>query len=473
MKLRNDDGADRYVARCLSLVLFFMWITDGWDVATFGVASGLETFAFSCCVQASVGLTFLVCAIPTARTLLDGMPVLRPCAVAAAASVVLSVCAALVGGMALVVTLGVAKGAAYALFVRMWFGHCPPSEKDVFVTLLACAFVGAALRAGIARIGLVGASVISCALPLLGLVSYARSAGGAGLAQGEGGQAPYACEALSRRSARLQMLGLLLCGFASGIAPSASAALPDASPNGILVPFILIMLLVLVGYPRRETLLSGFILVACGCIACALMAPASEGWALDLVRTDLWVLMYFSMAWFSGQMPAKNGAMSPDCLRGFSALYLCTVAAALMAQCVDYTVACVMTLALLVCALVVFFLDATRRQGASGDVPVTAGGASADNAASLISERFGLSSSERDAMDCLARGYSLRRTAEQMCLSENAAKYHRHNVYKKLGVALRQELIDFIEAWQESDSDAVEPGVSGGRSENGFPANNH
>ena len=48
-------------------------------------------------------------------------------------------------------------------------------------------------------------------------------------------------------------------------------------------------------------------------------------------------------------------------------------------------------------------------------------------------------------LEWLARGYTLKEVARQQGITEGAAKYHRHNVYLKLGVASRQELIGVVE----------------------------
>lgn len=45
----------------------------------------------------------------------------------------------------------------------------------------------------------------------------------------------------------------------------------------------------------------------------------------------------------------------------------------------------------------------------------------------------------------LSRGYSLRQVAVRLGITEGAAKYHRHNVYLKLGVSSREELIALVE----------------------------
>ena len=55
----------------------------------------------------------------------------------------------------------------------------------------------------------------------------------------------------------------------------------------------------------------------------------------------------------------------------------------------------------------------------------------------------------------LAHGYALRQISLELNISENTAKYHRRNVYQKLGVSSRQELINLAssaQAMQSSES---------------------
>ena len=60
----------------------------------------------------------------------------------------------------------------------------------------------------------------------------------------------------------------------------------------------------------------------------------------------------------------------------------------------------------------------------------------------------------------LASGNSLHRVAETLCISEGAAKYHRHNLYVKLGVSNRQELLDFVAALAKRPLEAADEQAS-------------
>lgn len=61
-----------------------------------------------------------------------------------------------------------------------------------------------------------------------------------------------------------------------------------------------------------------------------------------------------------------------------------------------------------------------------------------------LAERAGLTEREGEMLLMLARGHSLKRASEVLSVSEGTAKYYRHNLYVKVGVSSRRELIDAI-----------------------------
>ena len=60
--------------------------------------------------------------------------------------------------------------------------------------------------------------------------------------------------------------------------------------------------------------------------------------------------------------------------------------------------------------------------------------------------RYALSEREAQMVVCLMRGYSAERTAQLNGISINTVRTHSKNVYRKLGVHSRQELIDLVES---------------------------
>lgn len=58
---------------------------------------------------------------------------------------------------------------------------------------------------------------------------------------------------------------------------------------------------------------------------------------------------------------------------------------------------------------------------------------------------YALTKRETDVLRLLAKGYSVKGIAEKLVVSENTVKFHRSNIYQKLGINSRQSLIDMIE----------------------------
>ena len=61
-----------------------------------------------------------------------------------------------------------------------------------------------------------------------------------------------------------------------------------------------------------------------------------------------------------------------------------------------------------------------------------------------IALHYGLTPREYDMLVVLARGNSMARAQEELVISEGTAITHRRNLYRKLGVTSKQELIDFV-----------------------------
>ena len=69
-----------------------------------------------------------------------------------------------------------------------------------------------------------------------------------------------------------------------------------------------------------------------------------------------------------------------------------------------------------------------------------------------VAESAGLSSREYDVMLLICRGYSAKRAANQLCLSESTINTHTDHIYKKLGVHSKQEMIELVEHEGRSSS---------------------
>ena len=71
--------------------------------------------------------------------------------------------------------------------------------------------------------------------------------------------------------------------------------------------------------------------------------------------------------------------------------------------------------------------------------------ADADEVATRISQDYGLSQRERDVFMLLARGYTSSRIQKELYIAAGTVNYHSRNIYAKLGVHSKQELIELFE----------------------------
>lgn len=63
----------------------------------------------------------------------------------------------------------------------------------------------------------------------------------------------------------------------------------------------------------------------------------------------------------------------------------------------------------------------------------------------LIAGTYQLSSRESEIMACIIRGHDVRRIAKELYISENTVRYHSKNLYRKLGVHNKQEVLAIYE----------------------------
>jgi DNA-binding CsgD family transcriptional regulator len=64
----------------------------------------------------------------------------------------------------------------------------------------------------------------------------------------------------------------------------------------------------------------------------------------------------------------------------------------------------------------------------------------------VAAERFQLSNREAEIMNLLVHGYTAKRVAQELMLTENTVNTHVKRMYTKLGVHKRQELVDLVES---------------------------
>lgn len=79
--------------------------------------------------------------------------------------------------------------------------------------------------------------------------------------------------------------------------------------------------------------------------------------------------------------------------------------------------------------------------------PAEYGASSFDDRCQGIGNRFGLSEREVDVLRLLARGYSSSSIQSELFIAAGTVNYHTRNVYAKLGVHSKQEVIDLVDSW--------------------------
>ena len=89
--------------------------------------------------------------------------------------------------------------------------------------------------------------------------------------------------------------------------------------------------------------------------------------------------------------------------------------------------------------------DAPCRGADQASVPEEAPGALFDRACMTLASEAKLTARETEVLALLARGRTIGYVADELVIAQNTAKGYVKNVYAKLGIHSRQELIDAVE----------------------------
>lgn len=130
----------------------------------------------------------------------------------------------------------------------------------------------------------------------------------------------------------------------------------------------------------------------------------------------------------------------------YEAVFVRGVLEAVPFNVVYFAVACV-ALLLLNGFSVALRLPYLRGSVADGSEPAL--GAVHDSYADVI-ERYGLSEREGEVLRLTCKGHTKKRMADILGISEDTIRYHSRNLYAKLGVHSRQELLDLVEEMPRS-----------------------
>lgn len=68
---------------------------------------------------------------------------------------------------------------------------------------------------------------------------------------------------------------------------------------------------------------------------------------------------------------------------------------------------------------------------------------------SAIVATFALSKREREILELVGKGYNSPYIAAALVISENTTRTHLKNIYRKLGVGSRMEVVDLVNSWDQ------------------------
>ena len=118
-------------------------------------------------------------------------------------------------------------------------------------------------------------------------------------------------------------------------------------------------------------------------------------------------------------------------------------------QVVSLTFICLVMACLFVTVVLSVLTQREKLEHAIDPAKVAQGGIDADQRIDLICEqlakRYGLTDRERQILGYLAVGRSLPYIRDELVLSKNTVDTHAKNLYRKLGIHSRQELIDLFD----------------------------
>lgn len=448
---------------CLSMGLLYYWINligsfGGSSLASSPFGGSAEMVPYNILNRAAIGLAFLGFSL-TPQFIANERTATISSGILALVGTVTCWCSSPAEPFVLAAG-NVVSGTAFALFNIVWLARYRRDAGDLFIMLLLASGVTGLAYPYVSYVGGVAPFVVSALLPVGAVLLFLYTPGEKLRTYAP---EPSAAAAPNRTHVAVQAAVLLLCNFASG--PAAYGMLTSvvgSAPHiAGIVSFALVAVLGLCKNLRDEAFLACAAFAVCLCIAPALIFDSVPRWLPLLTSAAFWIITKYSIAWFTLNGGEARQGLSPLSLRGLAAVYLLTAVAEVVGMQVPHQTACAIALATVGGALAIALVNATRNSstgtgaatsaanpsmGSVGDsvheIPVTRSASVLDELAAKAS----LTESERSVFERLARGYSLKEIARQLNLTEGGAKYHRHNVYQKLGVASRQELINLVEA---------------------------
>lgn len=336
---------------------------------------------------------------------------------------------------------GVLLGAAQGLLLATWLEVYRTDLLRMLLMLFGASSLAYAASLMVADATGIGVLALSLILPVLAVLIMgwfrgpALQEGQAVVSRGGNGGSPV----------KNPLLGgaFVLCCFASGIVSfNAPVGLGSGVPLMAASSLACLALLVLVGLPQLEIPFALLSLVICVLMGCALVFDQAPATLINCMYAGYWILFLSALGWFARAPMTYRFA-----LRGWAAVYFVTMVANLLALVIPQNIGCAIALVLMAAIFVAAFIKtslAHRPQAPAASVPSIISDQGIPDPLDALARNVGLTETEREVFVLLAKGFPLKPIATQLHISESTAKYHRHNIYQKLGISSREELIALV-----------------------------
>lgn len=158
-----------------------------------------------------------------------------------------------------------------------------------------------------------------------------------------------------------------------------------------------------------------------------------------------WLLLLFSLAGSVWYGSAYSGRELRVACNSIAIIYLAQFIIRFIICLFDtYDIVLLVTAVVALVLSLMLLLIAQMQQ----NLPAKASGETVDENSNQhitkIAQKYSLTEREIDVLQLLAKGNSVKGIAEKLVVSENTVKFHRSNIYQKLGISSRQSLIDMI-----------------------------
>lgn len=114
-----------------------------------------------------------------------------------------------------------------------------------------------------------------------------------------------------------------------------------------------------------------------------------------------------------------------------------------------YMTSLMLSLLLIASALALAWLEALRSRGSVKGGLASPSQLDSESArgqvAAELAASHGLTEREQAVLELLSRGYTVKRVADELCVSENTVRAHTKAIYRKVGCHSKQELVDLVE----------------------------